>query len=85
MSWKEDLKKIGLAGVGAAAILAEKTQEVAEQLVAKGESVVKEGKATNEELKRKVKETVKGKKEEDVAADVPYEETEEGADEQEAE
>ena len=56
----DDVKKVVLAGIGAA-------QEVAGECIKKGEAVVSEGKAANEELKHKIKSKVKGsdKKEED--------------------
>ncbi len=48
-----DLKKILLAGIGAAAVTAEKSQEVIRELVRKGELTMEQGKALNEELKHK--------------------------------
>ncbi len=48
-----DLKKVALAGVGAAAIAGEKADEIAGELVKKGEQVVQKGKMVNEELKRR--------------------------------
>ncbi len=48
---EEDLKKIALAGVGAAAIAGEKADEIAEEFVRKGEQVVQKGRKLNEELK----------------------------------
>ena len=50
----EGLKKILLAGVGAAATVAEKTEEVVEEWVKKGELTVEQGRVLNEELKRTV-------------------------------
>ncbi len=55
----EELKKIILAGIGAAAITAEKSKEVIGELVKKGELTVEQGKVMNEELKHKVSEKVK--------------------------
>lgn len=52
----EDLKKIFLAGVGAVAITAEKSKDVIEELVKKGELTVEDGKVLNEELKHTMKE-----------------------------
>lgn len=49
----EGLKKVFLAGVGAVALTAEKSKQIADQLVAKGELTVEQGKVLNEELKRK--------------------------------
>ena len=49
----DGLKDVFLAGVGAMALGAEKTQELVEQLIAKGEITVEQGKEINsEELKR---------------------------------
>lgn len=55
----EELKKIILAGIGAAAITSEKSKEVIGELVKKGELTVEQGKVMNEELKHKVSEKVK--------------------------
>ncbi len=51
----DSMKKIILAGIGAAATTSEKTKEILDDLVAKGELTVEQGKALNEELKYKVK------------------------------
>lgn len=55
----EDLKKIMLAGIGAVAITSEKSMELIDDLVKKGEVTVEQGKELNEELKRNVKNKVK--------------------------
>lgn len=55
----EELKKVLLAGIGAAATTYEKGQELVDQLVEKGELTVEQGKVMNEELKRTVKDKVK--------------------------
>ncbi|WKY42910.1 phasin family protein [Eubacteriaceae bacterium ES2] len=55
----EDLKKVFLAGVGAVATTAEKSQELINELVEKGELTVEQGKVLNEELKHNIKETLK--------------------------
>lgn len=55
----EDLKKVFLAGVGAVATTAEKSQELINDLVEKGELTVEQGKVLNEELKHNIKETLK--------------------------
>ena len=47
----EDIKKIMLAGIGAVATTAEKSKDVIDALVKKGELTVEQGKALNEELK----------------------------------
>lgn len=53
-NFSEDLKKVLLAGVGAIALTAEKSKEMIDQLVSKGELTVEQGKVLNEELKHKV-------------------------------
>ena len=50
------IKKILLAGVGAAAFTAEKAEELFDEMVEKGETTVERGKTLNQELKRTVKE-----------------------------
>ncbi|MBO7673507.1 MAG: hypothetical protein J6S63_00700 [Atopobiaceae bacterium] len=49
----EGVRKIFLAGVGAVATGAEKSQKIIEDLVKKGELTVEQGKTLNEELGRK--------------------------------
>lgn len=77
----EELKKLVLAGIGAVAVTAEKSKEIVDELVKKGEITVSEGKVMNEELTRKMKEKVNEvinehvsvtitKKEESTTADV---------------
>jgi len=53
----DGVKKVFLAGVGAVAIGAEKTQDLVEDLIKKGELTVEQGKDLNDELTRKVRET----------------------------
>lgn len=55
----ENLKKVMLAGVGALATTAEKSKDILDDLVKKGELTVEQGKALNEELKHNVKKAVK--------------------------
>lgn len=55
----DDLKKIFLAGVGAVAVTAEKSGEMIDKLVEKGQLTVEQGKVLNEELKHSAKQTVK--------------------------
>ncbi|BDF33179.1 hypothetical protein CE91St62_12440 [Lachnospiraceae bacterium] len=55
----ESLKKVMLAGVGALATTAEKSKEILDDLVKKGELTVEQGKVLNEELKHNVKKAVK--------------------------
>jgi polyhydroxyalkanoate synthesis regulator phasin len=50
------LRKVFLAGVGALATTVEKSQEIVDDLVKKGEITVEQGKALNTELKRKASE-----------------------------
>lgn len=53
----DGIKKAFLIGVGAVATGFEKSQELVEELVSKGELTLEQGKALNAELTRKVKET----------------------------
>lgn len=57
---ENDLKKILLAGIGAVAMTAEKSEALVKELVKKGELTVEQGKALNEELKHKIRETREG-------------------------
>lgn len=59
MSEKErgGLEKIILAGIGAVASTAEKSKELLDELVKKGELTVEQGKTINEELKHNIKAT----------------------------
>ena len=54
----EGIRKLFLASVGAVAMGAEKSQEVVEDLVKKGELTVEQGKTLNQELTRKAKEVL---------------------------
>ena len=49
-NFSEDLKKVLLAGIGAVATTIEKSKDVVDELVKKGELTVEQGKALNEEL-----------------------------------
>ena len=60
-----DFKKIFLAGVGAVAISVEKTKDLVDELVKKGEITVEQGKVLNEELKHDFKQKIKS------ALDIP--------------
>ena len=53
------LKKVLLAGIGAVAVTGEKSKELLDEMVKKGELTVEQGKALNEELKHNIKSTVK--------------------------
>ena len=57
----DNLKKIFLAGIGAVAVTAEKSKDLLDEMVEKGELTVEQGKVLNEELKHNVKKTVKEK------------------------
>lgn len=50
----KDLKNILLAGIGAVAVTAEKSQALLDELVKKGELTVDQGKVLNEELRHNV-------------------------------
>ncbi len=67
----EGLKKVILMGIGAAAITVEKSQEMVDELVKKGELTVEQGKELNQELKRNVKKSM-----EEVSAAVKEKEAE---------
>ena len=54
----EGLRKVVLAGIGAMAAGYEKSAEIVEDLVKKGELTVEQGKSLNTELKRKVGEAL---------------------------
>lgn len=54
----EMMKKVLLAGVGAVAATTEKSKDILDELVAKGEITVEQGKVLNEELKHNIKETI---------------------------
>ena len=56
MDLTEGIKKLLLAGVGAVATTADKSQEIFDVLVKKGEITVEQGKTLNQELKHNVKE-----------------------------
>ena len=55
------LKKVLLAGIGAVAVTGEKSKELLDEMVKKGELTVAQGQALNEELKHNIKSTVKEK------------------------
>ena len=59
MLFGDSMKKIMLAGIGAVSVTAEKSKELVDELVVKGELTVEQGKVLNEELKHKVKDTIK--------------------------
>lgn len=58
MDFSESMKKLILAGIGAVAITADKSKEMVDELVKKGELTVEQGKVLNEELKHKAQSKV---------------------------
>ena len=58
---RENIKKILLAGIGAVATTTEKSKELLDEMVKKGELTVEQGKVLNEELKHNIKKTMKEK------------------------
>ncbi|MBT1161921.1 MULTISPECIES: phasin family protein [Bifidobacterium] len=67
----DGLRKVFLAGVGALATTVEKSQEIVDDLVKKGELTVEQGKALNTELKRKAAEVKEESAKKDAAAEEP--------------
>lgn len=57
--FSDNIKKVILAGIGAVAVTAEKSKDLLNEMVEKGELTVEQGKVLNEELKHNVKKTVK--------------------------
>lgn len=55
----ESIRKLILAGIGAAAVTKEKSESILHDLVQKGELTVEQGKVLNEELKHTVKEAIR--------------------------
>lgn len=55
----EGLKKVILAGIGTVAVTAEKSRDILDEMVKKGELTVEQGKVLNQELKHNIKKTVK--------------------------
>ena len=58
MSITDDLHKLAMAGLGAATVAAEKTQEAIEALAKRGEETLEQGKALNEQLHHDVQASV---------------------------
>lgn len=52
----DGLKKVILAGIGAMAVTAEKSKDILDELVKRGELTVEQGKILNQELKHNIKE-----------------------------
>ncbi len=59
MSINEDLRKLVLAGLGAASVATEKTSEAIDSLSKKGEEVLKQGKDLNERLRHEIQEAIR--------------------------
>lgn len=57
--FSDNIKKVILAGIGAVAVTAEKSRDLLDEMVEKGELTVEQGKVLNEELKHNIKEKVK--------------------------
>ena len=57
----DNIKKVILAGIGAVAVTAEKSKDLLDEMVEKGELTVEQGKVLNEELKHNIKKTVREK------------------------
>jgi len=56
---KDELRKVVMVGIGAAATTVEKSKELIDYLVEKGEITTEQGKVMNEELKRDFKSKMK--------------------------
>lgn len=56
MKLSDPIKRLLLAGLGAAAVTTEKSREIVDTLVKKGELTVEEGKTLNQELKVRAQE-----------------------------
>lgn len=54
----DGFKDVFLAGIGAMAVTGKKTKELVDQLIAKGEITVEQGREVNSELKHKAEQTV---------------------------
>ena len=67
---ESDFKKVLLAGIGALATTVEKSKDIVDSLVKKGEITIEQGKALNEELKRNLKEQNEEKESAAYAADI---------------
>ncbi len=59
MELGENIRKLLLAGIGSAAVTAEKSKEILDDLVKKGELTVEQGKVLNQELRHDIREKVK--------------------------
>jgi polyhydroxyalkanoate synthesis regulator phasin len=59
----ETMKKVLLAGIGAAAETSEKAEQLLNDMVKKGELTIEQGKVLNKELKHNIDEKLKSSKE----------------------
>ena len=57
--FSDNIKKVILAGIGVVAVTAEKSKDLLDEMVEKGELTVEQGKVLNEELRHNIKKTVK--------------------------
>ena len=55
----EGIRKLILAGIGAAAVTKEKSEGVLQELIKRGELTVEQGKVLNEELKHNLKDAIR--------------------------
>ena len=55
----ESIRRLILAGIGAAAVTKEKAEAVLQELVKRGELTVEQGKVLNEELKHNLKDAIR--------------------------
>lgn len=78
----EDIRKILLVGIGAAAETAERGRDIVNELVKKGELTVEQGKVLNEELKHNVAEKVREHVTVTVSEDAPEKAVENMSDEE---
>lgn len=62
MKLSDPIKRLLLAGLGAAAVTTEKSKEIVDTLVKKGELTVEEGKTLNQELKVRAQEKAQEKR-----------------------
>ena len=60
MKLSEGLKTVFLAGVGAVAVTGEKSKQLIDDLVKRGELTVEEGKTLNQDLAKKFNERTEG-------------------------
>lgn len=69
----DTIKKLLLAGIGTVAVTADKSKEILDELVKRGELTVEQGKVLNQELKHNIKESVKNNVNVSFRADTPEE------------